>query len=323
MLHLQHENKYCILLDFVLLKVVLLQYQNNITMETNKNEKIITPLSGYIMLTVVVLMLAFSIYNFASNNQTTWLMIVSMIVLLCAVFLMAGLLVVNPNESSVLVLFGDYAGTVKSNGLFWVNPLYKRRKISLRARNLNSDPIKVNDKIGNPIMIGIVLVWKAQDTFKAAFEVDDYVHYVEIQSEAAIRKLAGHYPYDNFDDEGAEITLRAGGEEVNHVLEQELSERLERAGIDVLEARISYLAYSSEIAGAMLRRQQATAIIAARIKIVEGAVSMVEMALEQLSDKKLVDLDEDKKAAMVSNLMVVLCSDKDASPVINTGTLHQ
>ena len=292
-------------------------------METKKDEKIIAPLSGYIMLAVVLLMLVFSIYNFTSNNQITWLMVVSLIVLLTAVFLLAGLLVVNPNESSVLVLFGDYAGTVKNNGLFWVNPLYKRRKISLRARNLNSEPIKVNDKIGNPIMIGIVLVWKAQDTFKAAFEVDDYVHYVEIQSEAAIRKLAGHYPYDNFDDEGAEITLRAGGEEVNHVLEQELSERLERAGIDVLEARISYLAYSSEIAGAMLRRQQATAIIAARIKIVEGAVSMVEMALEQLSDKKLVDLDEDKKAAMVSNLMVVLCSDKDASPVINTGTLHQ
>ncbi len=292
-------------------------------METKKDEKIIAPLSGYIMLAVVLLMLVFSVYNFTSNNQITWLMIVSLIVLLTAVFLLAGLLVVNPNESSVLVLFGDYAGTVKNNGLFWVNPLYKRRKISLRARNLNSEPIKVNDKIGNPIMIGIVLVWKAQDTFKAAFEVDDYVHYVEIQSEAAIRKLAGHYPYDNFDEEGAEITLRAGGEEVNHVLEQELSERLERAGIDVLEARISYLAYSSEIAGAMLRRQQATAIIAARIKIVEGAVSMVEMALEQLSDKKLVDLDEDKKAAMVSNLMVVLCSDKDASPVINTGTLHQ
>jgi hypothetical protein len=193
----------------------------------------------------------------------------------------------------------------------------------LRARNLNSDPIKVNDKIGNPIMIGIVLVWKAQDTFKAAFEVDDYIHYVEIQSEAAIRKLAGHYPYDNFDDAEAEISLRSGGEEVNHQLESELTERLERAGIEVIEARISYLAYSSEIAGAMLRRQQATAIIAARTKIVQGAVSMVEMALEQLSEKNLINLDEDKKATMVSNLMVVLCSDKDASPVINTGTLHQ
>ncbi len=280
-------------------------------------------MSGYVMLVVILAMIALFIYNVVIYNEVVWLMIVSGAVLLVAFFLMPGFLVVNPNESSVLVLFGDYIGTVKHNGFFWVNPFYTKKKISLRARNLNSDPIKVNDKIGNPIMIGIVLVWKVQDTFKAAFEVDDYIHYVEIQSEAAIRKLAGHYPYDNFDDEQSEITLRAGGEEVNHVLEQELSERLERAGIEVIEARISYLAYSSEIAGAMLRRQQASAIIAARVKIVEGAVSMVEMALAQLSEKKLVDLDEEKKAAMVSNLMVVLCSDKDASPVINTGTLHQ
>jgi regulator of protease activity HflC (stomatin/prohibitin superfamily) len=172
-------------------------------------------------------------------------------------------------------------------------------------------------------MIGIVLVWRVSDTFKAAFEVDDYSHFVDIQSEAAIRKLAGHYPYDNFDDEEAEITLRSGGEEVNDVLEEELTERLAIAGIEVHEARISYLAYSSEIASAMLRRQQATAIVAARIKIVEGAVSMVEMALEQLSEKKIIDMDDDKKAAMVSNLMVVLCSDKDATPIVNTGTLHQ
>ncbi len=280
-------------------------------------------MSGYVMLVVILAMIAFFIYNVVIYNEVVWLMIVSGAVLLVSLFLMPGFLVVNPNESSVLVLFGDYIGTVKHNGFFWVNPFYTKKKISLRARNLNSDPIKVNDKIGNPIMIGIVLVCKVQDTFKAAFEVDDYIHYVEIQSEAAIRKLAGHYPYDNFDDEQSEITLRAGGEEVNHVLEQELSERLERAGIEVIEARISYLAYSSEIAGAMLRRQQASAIIAARVKIVEGAVSMVEMALAQLSEKKLVDLDEEKKAAMVSNLMVVLCSDKDASPVINTGTLHQ
>lgn len=292
-------------------------------MEPIEQEKTNTPMSGYIMLAVIILLLATSIYLFVNYTEDVWVSTAGGFILLIAILLMPGLLVVNPNESSVLVLFGDYIGTVKKNGLFWVNPLYKRRKISQRARNLNSEPIKVNDKIGNPIMIGIVLVWKVENTFKAAFEVDDYIHYVEIQSEAAIRKLAGHYPYDNFDDEGAEITLRAGGEEVNHALEKELSERLERAGIEVLEARISYLAYSSEIAGAMLRRQQATAIIAARIKIVEGAVSMVEMALEQLSQKKLVDLDEDKKAAMVSNLMVVLCSDKDASPVINAGTLHQ
>lgn len=292
-------------------------------MEPTEQEKSNTPMSGYIMVTAIILLLAVSIYIFVNYTSNIWLTTTAGFILLFAILLLPGLLVINPNESSVLVLFGDYIGTVKKNGFFWVNPLYKRRMISLRARNLNSEPIKVNDKIGNPIMIGIVLVWKVENTFKAAFEVDDYIHYVEIQSEAAIRKLAGHYPYDNFDDEGADITLRAGGEEVNLALEQELAERLERAGIEVLEARISYLAYSSEIAGAMLRRQQATAIIAARIKIVEGAVSMVEMALEQLSQKKLVDLDEDKKAAMVSNLMVVLCSDKDASPVINAGTLHQ
>ncbi len=292
-------------------------------MKANEQEKMITPSSGYVMSAVILVLLALSIYNFTNYSHLNWLMIASGFIMLITIVLMVGLMVINPNESSVLVLFGDYKGTVKKNGFFWVNPFYKRRKISLRARNLNSDPIKVNDKIGNPIMIGIVLVWKVDDTFKAAFEVDDYVHYVEIQSEAAIRKLAGHYSYDNFDDEQAEITLRAGGEEVNHMLEHELVERLERAGIDVLEARISYLAYSAEIAGAMLRRQQAAAIIAARIKIVEGAVSMVEMALDQLSSKKLVDLDEDKKAAMVSNLMVVLCSDKDAAPVINAGTLHQ
>lgn len=292
-------------------------------MKPSEIEKTINPISGYIIVTVIAILIALSIYIFNLDDPTVTHLVIAGVSLFLIVLLSPGLVVVNPNESSVLVLFGYYSGTIKNNGLFWVNPFYKRRKISLRARNLNRDPIKVNDKIGNPIMIGIVLVWKVKDTFKAAFEVDDYIHYVEIQSEAAIRKLAGHYPYDNFDDEGSEISLRAGGEEVNRVLESELSERLERAGIEVLEARISYLAYSSEIAGAMLRRQQATAIIAARVKIVEGAVSMVEMALDQLSKKQLVDFDEDKKAAMVSNLMVVLCSDKDASPIINTGTLHQ
>jgi regulator of protease activity HflC (stomatin/prohibitin superfamily) len=231
-------------------------------------------------------------------------------------------MVVNPNESVVLVIFGNYSGTVKKNGFYWINPFYVRKKISLRARNLNSEPIKVNDKLGNPIMIGIVLVWKVQETFRAAFEVDDYIRFVDIQSEAAIRKLAGAYPYDNFDDAEADISLRAGGEEVNHELENELRERLAIAGIHVMEARIAYLAYASEIAGAMLRRQQATAIVAARQKIVEGAVSMVELALEQLSTKDIIKLDEERKAAMVSNLMVVLCSDKDVNPVINTGSLY-
>lgn len=283
-----------------------------------KEEKSYSPLSGYLMLVIVLALIILPVLGIIATKMF-WL--IALIVL--GIFLAIGFLIVNPNESSVLVLFGAYKGTVKKNGFFWVNPFFVCKKISLRARNLDSDPIKVNDKIGNPIMIGIVLVWRVDNTYKAAFEVDDYSHFVDIQSEAAIRKLAGHYPYDNFDDEGLEITLRSGGDDVNVVLEEQLTERLSIAGIQVIEARISYLAYASEIAGAMLRRQQATAIVAARIKIVEGAVSMVELALEQLSKKQIIEMDEDKKASMVSNLMVVLCSDKDATPVLNTGTLHQ
>jgi len=283
-----------------------------------KEEKVIVPGSGYLMLTVSLLLVI---------GSTLGLIFLKMFLLFfplaLGLFLTIGFLIVNPNESAVLVLFGAYKGTVKKNGFFWVNPFFARKKISLRARNLDSEAIKVNDKPGNPIMIGIVLVWKVEDTFKAAFEVDDYQHFVDIQTESAVRKLAGHYSYDNFDDEEAEITLRSGGIEVNEALENEIAERLVIAGIKVLEARINYLAYASEIAGAMLRRQQATAIVAARVKIVEGAVSMVEMALDQLSKKQIIEMDDEKKAAMVSNLMVVLCSDKDASPVINTGTLHQ
>ncbi len=283
-----------------------------------KKEKLYSSVSGYLGLFIVLILIILPVLGMIFMK-----MFLLAIILAFGMFGLGGFVIVNPNESSVLVLFGAYKGTIKKNGFFWVNPFFSRKKISLRARNLDSDPIKVNDKVGNPIMIGVVLVWKVENTFKAAFEVDDYCHFVDIQSEAAVRKLGGHYPYDNFDDEQAEITLRSGGEEVNHVLEKELSERLEIAGINVIEARIAYLAYASEIAGAMLRRQQATAIVAARYKIVEGAVSMVEMALEQLSEKELIELDEDQKAVMVSNLMVVLCSDKDASPVINTGTLHQ
>ncbi len=244
------------------------------------------------------------------------------VVLFVAVFCLGGFSIVNPNESSVMVLFGAYKGTIKENGFWWVNPFFNRKKISLRARNLDSEPIKVNDKIGNPVMIGVVLVWKVENTFKAAFEVDDYEHFVTIQSEAAVRKMAGEFPYDNLEDEDAKITLRGGKEEVNKLLEDEITERLAIAGVKVIEARINYLAYAQEIASAMLRRQQATAVVAARFKIVEGAVSMVEMALDNLSKKKIVDLDEEKKASMVSNLMVVLCSDKDATPVVNTGTLY-
>lgn len=205
---------------------------------------------------------------------------------------------------------------------FLVNPFFSKKPISLRARNFDSERVKVNDKVGNPILISAILVWKVTNTYKAAFEVDNYESFVRIQSDAAVRKLAGKYPYDNFEDDHAEITLRSGMEEVNEALERELSERLEIAGIEVIEARIGYLAYASEIASAMLRRQQATAIVAARHKIVEGAVSMVEMALENLSKREIIDLDEERKAAMVSNLMVVLCADKDVTPIVNSGTLN-
>lgn len=283
-----------------------------------KNEKETRPASGYLMLLVVVVIILAGIFGF-----TTGLIWLGIVMILAFTLTVIGFTVVNPNESCVLVLFGAYRGTIKSNGFFWVNPFLVRRKISLRARNFDSETIKVNDRIGNPIKIGCVLVWKVEDTYKAAFEVDDYVHFVLVQTETALRKLAGIYPYDNFEDHDAEITLRGGGLEVNEELEKEIRERLEMAGIHVIEARINFIAYSEEIAGAMLRRQQATAVVAARFKIVEGAVSMVQMALDQLTQKAIVDLDDDKKAAMVSNLMVVLCGDKDPSPVLNTGTLHQ
>lgn len=283
-----------------------------------KEEKDFKPFSGYFFLLVVLLMLAADILSFMGEMYAVGgTLIVVMIITL------VGLTVVNPNESCVMVLFGAYKGTIKNNGFYWVNPFFTKKKISLRARNFDSEPIKVNDKNGNPIKIGFVLVWKVDNTYKAAFDVDNYEHFVLVQSDAALRKLAGLYPYDNFDGHEATMTLRSGGEEVNDELEREIRERLIIAGINVIEARINYIAYAEEIAGAMLRRQQASAIVSARFKIVEGAVSMVEMALEQLSEKKIIDLDEEKKAAMVSNLMVVLCGDKDINPVINTGTLHQ
>ncbi len=287
-----------------------------------EKEKLDSTSSGYMGLVILLALLAGGILTLVSFNQQLFGVIAGPIFLVVAAFMSAGFLVINPNESSVITLFGEYKGTLKRNGFYWVNPFFVKKKISLRARNFNSELIKVNDKLGNPIMIGIVLVWKVEETFKAAFQVDDYNRFVEIQSESAVRKLAGHYAYDNFDDEQTEITLRGGGEEVNHVLEKELSERLHIAGINVIEARIAHLAYSAEIAQAMLKRQQATAIVAARVKIVEGAVSMVEMALNKLSESKIVTLDEERKAAMVSNLLVVLCSDKDASPVVNAGSIY-
>ena len=281
------------------------------------NEKSLNPISGLIMTALILLMIVGGLVLLTQE-----LLITGIPLLLIAFVLLIGLTIVNPNESIVCVLFGSYIGTIRTNGFFWVNPFYVRKKFSLRARNIESQPIKVNDKLGNPIMIGIVLVWKVEETFKAAFEVDHYELFVKIQSESAIRKLAGLYPYDSFDDDSTEMSLRSGGDEINHQLEEELRERLAIAGINVIEARISNLAYSSEIAGAMLQRQQATAIVAARIKIVEGAVGMVEMALAELSAKKIIVLDDERKAAMVTNLMVVLCSDKSASPVINAGSLN-
>ena len=281
-----------------------------------KNEKDYSPLSGYSMLVFVFGLLLVGILGLLAvrNPMFVWPLVISFI-------LMPGFFFINPNSSIVLVLFGNYKGTVKQNGFYWVNPLFVKKPISLRARNFDSEKIKVNDKVGNPIQIGVILVWQVQDTFKAAFEVDNYENFVKVQSDSAVRKLAGQYAYDNFEAD-SEVTLRSGHEEVNHALEENLRGRLTMAGIHVIEARIGYLAYAPEIASAMLRRQQATAVVAARFKIVEGAVSMVQMALEHLSKQNIIDLDEERKAAMVSNLMVVLCADKDVSPVINAGTLH-
>ncbi len=282
-----------------------------------KTEKHFKPINGYLMLLAILLLIGGLLFLMGATKQPGWAVLGFFIFLL-----LPGFMTISPNQSAVLTLFGKYKGSVLDNGFWWTNPFMKKQKISLRARNFNSDTIKVNDKIGNPIMIGAVVVWKVMETFKAAFEVDNYEHFVMVQTDAAVRKLAGIYPYDNFEDENAELTLRDGSEEVNKQLELEISNRLKIAGIEVLEARINHLAYSTEIAGAMLKRQQAVAIIAARTKIVEGAVSMVEMALTQLSDKGIVEFDNERKAQMVSNLMVVLTSDKDVSPVVNTGSIY-
>jgi len=284
-----------------------------------KEEKNHNPASGYFMMFLGTLSLisGVSLAIYFENPLFAVLVLIGL-------FILIGLILVQPNNSRVLLLFGKYVGTVRKNGLHWVNPFYTKRKISLRASNFDSERLKVNDKLGNPIMISTILVWKVQDTYKAAFDVDNYEHFVRVQTDAAVRELASLYPYDNFADDGdeEELTLRSSMKEVNSALERELEERLAIAGIEVLEARIGYLAYAQEIASAMLKRQQATAIVSARHKIVEGAVSMVDMALIELKKKEIIELDEEKKAAMVSNLMVILCSDKDAAPVLNTGTLN-
>ena len=291
------------------------------------SEKPTRVLSGYLMLAsgigLFVVGIVIAVLTSSLNNALLiWL---SIILVLIGSLIFGGLFVVNPNDAKVTVLFGNYAGSVRKNGFFWANPFFVKKKFSLRARNLSGDKLKVNDKIGNPIEIAAVIVWQVNDTFKAAFEVDDYEQYVVVQSEAAVRHLAQSYPYDSFEEEGHEegLTLRSGADQVNKLLEGELQNRLARAGVRVIEARLSHLAYAPEIAEAMLRRQQATAVVAARTRIVQGAVSMVEMALHQLSEKKLVELDEERRAAMVSNLLVVLCSESAASPVINAGTLYQ
>jgi regulator of protease activity HflC (stomatin/prohibitin superfamily) len=279
-------------------------------------EKTYSPMSGYVMLLIVAILFIGSIWGLIVLRNG-----LLVLPLIFAIITMPGFFFVNPNNSMVLVLFGDYKGTVKANGFYWVNPFFSKKSVSLRARNFDSEKIKVNDKVGNPIQIGVILVWQVSNTFKAAFDVDNYETFVKLQTDSAVRLLAGQYAYDNFDND-QEITLRSGNEEVNHALEENLRNRLDMAGLHVIEARIGHLAYAPEIAGAMLRRQQAAAVVSARFKIVEGAVSMVQMALEHLAKQNIIELDEERKAAMVSNLMVVLCSDKDVAPVVNTGTLN-
>jgi regulator of protease activity HflC (stomatin/prohibitin superfamily) len=300
-------------------------------------------MSGFIMLFLHIIGLPTLIAaTIALLNAEEVIIPVCIILFLIWFISMFGYMQLEPNEARVMVFFGKYSGTFTQTGFHWVNPFYAKKKLSMRARNLDVAPIKVNDKGGNPIMVGLVLVWKLKDTYKAMFEIDSqtmasnvatgvttvssimkaFENYVNIQSDAALRQVATHYNYDNNDGDSAELTLRSGGEEINEILENHLNERLAMAGIEVVEARINYLAYAPEIAAVMLRRQQASAVISAREKIVEGAVSMVKMALDKLADENIVELDDEKKAAMVSNLLVVLCSDEQAQPVVNTGTLY-
>ena len=285
-------------------------------------EIIVKPMNGFLALLLSIIAFGAAIYCFTQAETNLGYIPLGIVLLITTIFLWKGLMIIQPNHVRVLSFFGKYVGSVKDNGLFFVNPLYATIRLSRRSQNLAIPTIKVNDKMGNPIEIAAVVVWEINETYKAAYEVVDYGVYVRTQSEAALRNLATRFAYDNIEDESAKITLRDGGEQVQQLLETELNERLSKAGIIATEARISHLAYAQEIAGAMLQRQQATAIVAARFKIVEGAVGMVEMALEQLSKKGIVELDEEKKATMVSNLMVVLCGERGAQPVLNTGTLY-
>lgn len=283
-----------------------------------KTEKIITGLNGYLVLTSFLVIGMTLAILYASRPEVLLPVLVPLFLIV-----VKGMVIVSPNNAKVLLLFGSYKGSIVQSGLFWINPFFQRSNLSLRARNFESEKIKVNDKLGNPILISVILVWRVSDTFKASFDVDNYESFIKVQTDSAVRKLAGSFPYDHFEDENASITLSTNFDDVNQALEQEIVERMEIAGIEVIESRIAYLAYAPEIAHSMLRRQQASAIVAARHKIVEGAVGMVESALSLLSEKQIIELDEDKKAAMVSNLMVVLCGDRETQPVVNTGTLHQ
>ena len=285
-------------------------------------EKIIKPMSGFTALALSFVTLALGCWLAVEAKDNGWMVFGSILLLAAALILLKGLMIIAPNNAVVLTFFGKYIGTARDNGLFFINPLFARAKVSLRAQSMESNKLKVNDKLGNPIDIAAVIVWKIHDTYKATFEVTGVEEYLKNQSEAAVRHLATSYPYDNIEHEEEHITLRDGGDKVIELLEAELNERLQPGGIRILEARISHLAYASEIACAMLQRQQATAIVAARTRIVEGAVSMVEMALQKLSEKGIVNLDDEKKATMVSNLMVVLCSERAASPVVNTGSIY-
>lgn len=300
---------------------------NKITSEFDRKAK-----SGWSFLVLNILLLLLSIAVFAAgcvtgsqpapNVALTALCIIAACLLFC-LFMLAchGFMMLSPNQSAVLTLFGDYRGTVRATGLMFVNPFYSRKKLSLRSRNLNGEKLKVNDQAGNPIEIAAVIVWNVSDTYRASFEVEDYASYVKVQSESAVRHLANIYPYDS-DETDSNVSLRGNTDEVAESLKKELQERVEKAGVRIEEARISHLAYAPEIAAAMLQRQQASAVIAARQKIVEGAVGMVEMAIDKLNEKGVVELDEERKAAMVSNLMVVLCAEKSASPIVNAGTLY-
>ena len=310
--------------------------------------------NGFVMMFASIALTAAGIWGiiYAVNSNTALTAILGVIGIIVALISLIGLMVIEPNQARVLVFFGKYRGNLLKEGFWWVNPFMSVKKISLRARNLNADPIKVNDKMGNPIMIGLVLVWKvkAEEIYKAVFNIDAptqttttktangqvnvsvptasetrmdaLANFVAVQSDAALRQVAGYYAYDNNSASEGELSLRSNADEINDQLEKKLSERLDMAGIEVVEARINYLAYAPEIAAVMLRRQQADAIISAREKIVEGAVSMVKMAIDQLAENEVVELDEERKAAMVSNLLVVLCSDESAQPVVNAGTLH-